>query len=51
MGAPGAAAGLGLAAGIAASKVLADSGVADKAGNELKYMAKLLGRGKLPYTR
>jgi hypothetical protein len=51
MGAPGAAAGLGLAAGIAASKVLADSGAADKVGNELKYMAKLLGRGKLPYTR
>ena len=51
MGAPGAAAGIGLAAGIAASKVLADSGAADKVGNELKYMAKLLGRGKLPYTR
>lgn len=48
---PAGAAGLGLAAGIATSKVLADSGVVDKAGNELEYMAKSFLRGKLPYTR
>ena len=48
---PAAAAGLGLAAGLAASKALADSGAVDKVGNELQYMAKTLLGGKFPYTR
>lgn len=48
---PLAAAGLGLAAGLAASKAISDSGAVGKVGNELEYMMKTLRGGKIPYTR